>query len=117
MIDEASSRVRLQYSLPPAELRQAKQKLNEVLKEMNAIASKSRYDTSSTRELQRQEENIRERITELELEWASRKESMSRTVGEDDIAQIVQSWTGIPVKRLVEAETQKLLRMEEMYLF
>src|SRR5438046_7679648 len=49
----------------------------------------------------------------MELTWNSQREEMKRVVGEDEIAQIVQSWTGIPVSRLVEAETQKLLRMEE----
>ena len=112
LIDEAASRVRLLYALPPAELRQAKQKLVEVQKEVNAIVSNSKWEMSENN-LQARQEELKQQITELELDWNSRRESMPRIVTEEEIAQIVTSWTGIPVSRLVEAETQKLLRMEE----
>ena len=112
LIDEAASRVRHQYALPPAELRQAKAKLAEVEKEINALVSNSRYDTNENN-LQDQQRRLKEQISDLELDWNSKRESMTRVVTEDEIAHIVQSWTGIPVSRLVEAETQKLLRMED----
>src|SRR4051812_27668093 len=112
LIDEAASRVRLQYALPPAELRQAKAKLVEIQKEINALITNSRYDTNESN-LQDQERKLKEQISDLELDWNSKRESMARVVTEDEVAQIVQSWTGIPVSRLVEAETQKLLRMED----
>jgi ATP-dependent Clp protease ATP-binding subunit ClpC len=112
LIDEAASRVRLQYALPPAELRQAKAKLVEVQKEINAVVSNNRYDSAIT-ELEDKQEQLKQEIEELELDWNSKRESMARVVSEDEVAYIVQSWTGIPVSRLVEAETQKLLRMED----
>ncbi len=111
LIDEAASRVRLQYALPPADLRQAKQKLAEVKKQINAVADKNLY--SSDNNLSEVEESLQKQIEDLELDWNSKRESMARVVTEDEVAQIVQSWTGIPVSRLVEAEMQKLLRMEE----
>ena len=112
LIDEAASRVRLQYALPPAELRQAKAKLNEVKKEIDKVASNSHYNSDiNTLEVQR--DDLKKEIEELELQWNSNRESMKREVGEDEVASIVQSWTGIPVMRLVETETKKLLRMEE----
>jgi ATP-dependent Clp protease ATP-binding subunit ClpC len=112
LIDEAASRVRLQYALPPAELRQAKARLTEVQKEINAVAQNAKWDTGDTN-LSEAEARIKQQIEDLEIEWNSKRESMTRVVTEDEVAQIVQSWTGIPVSRLVEAETQKLLRMEE----
>ena len=112
LIDEAASRVRLQYALPPAELRQAKARLTEIQKEINAIAQNNKWDTSEN-DLQFQQDELKRHIGDLELEWNSKRESMERVVTEEEIAQIVQSWTGIPVSRLVEAETQKLLRMED----
>jgi ATP-dependent Clp protease ATP-binding subunit ClpC len=112
LIDEAASRVRLQYALPPPELRHAKAKLTEIQKEINAVAQNSRWDTNEA-ELQEREAALKHEIEELELDWHSKRESMTRVVGEDEVAQIVQSWTGIPVSRLVEAEMQKLLRMED----
>lgn len=111
LIDEAASRVRLQYALPPADLRQAKQKMAEVKKQINSVADKNLYSAESN--LQEVEETLQRQIDELELDWNSKRESMARIVTEDEVAQIVQSWTGIPVSRLVEAETKKLLRMEE----
>ncbi|MDW8208818.1 MAG: ATP-dependent Clp protease ATP-binding subunit, partial [Chloroherpetonaceae bacterium] len=112
LIDEAASRVRLQYALPPVELRRAKAQLAEVKKEIDAVISNNRYD-SSLAELEERQARLKQQIEELELDWNSKRESMTRVVGEDEVAAIVQSWTGIPVSRLVEAETQKLLRMEE----
>ncbi len=112
LIDEAASRVRLQYALPPAELRQAKARLVEVQKEINAIAQNNKWDTGEN-DLQEQQDALKQQISDLELEWNSKRESMERIVTEEEVAQIVQSWTGIPVSRLVEAETQKLLRMED----
>ena len=112
LIDEAASRVRLQYALPPAELRQAKAKLTEIQKEINARAQNNKWDTSEN-DLQHRQDELKRHIGDLELDWNSKRESMERVVTEEEVAQIVQSWTGIPVSRLVEAETQKLLRMEE----
>ncbi len=112
LIDEAASRVRLQYALPPAELRQAKARLTEIQKEINAIAQNNKWDTSEN-DLQDRQDELKRHIGDLELDWNSKRESMERIVTEEEVAQIVQSWTGIPVSRLVEAETQKLLRMEE----
>jgi ATP-dependent Clp protease ATP-binding subunit ClpC len=112
LIDEASSRVRLQYALPPNELRQKKIELNVVHKELqSAIGNNSQYEKAY--ELRNRQQKLESDINDLELDWKSKREGMSRVVGEDEVANIVQAWTGIPVSRLVEAETQKLLRMEE----
>ena len=93
-------------------MRQATAKLVEIQKEINAIAQNAKWDTSEN-DLQERQDELKRQIEELELEWNSKRESMARIVTEEEVAQIVQSWTGIPVSRLVEAETQKLLRMED----
>ena len=112
LIDEASSRVRLQYAMPPQELRLAKQKLKAIEQEIRAIVNHDRWNTAPDN-LQDRKAELEQSIEDLELEWNSKRESMTRTVGEEEIANIVQSWTGIPVKRLVETESLKLLRMED----
>ena len=111
LIDEAASRVRLQYALPPVELRRAKAELLQIQKELQTVSRNNQYERAY--ELENRERKLKASIDEMELEWKNRREEMKRVVGEDEIANIVQSWTGIPVSRLVEAETQKLLRMEE----
>ena len=114
LIDEAASRVRLQYSLPPADLRQAKARLAEIQKEINAIAQNNHWhEEGDSNELLGEESLLRIQIEELEMNWHNKRESMERVVGEDEVATIVQSWTGIPVRRLVETEMTKLLRMED----
>ncbi len=112
LIDEASSRVRLKLAMPPLELRTTKQELGRVQAELNSIPSGSNYEVAA--ELRAQEHELTEKLTELERKWQEERDSESRVVGEDEIAHIVQSWTGIPVSRLVEGESSKLLKMEDV---
>lgn len=111
LIDEAASRVRLQYSLPPRELRQAKQDLARIEKDLEQAHKSGDY--SRVQELRSQRTVLQNRAADLEQEWNLKRQEMRNVVTEDEVAHIVQSWTGIPVSRLMEAETVKLLKMEE----
>ncbi len=111
VIDEAASRVRLRGAMPPQELRDAKIELNAVLKELNGLPNNRQYEKAY--ELQGRKRELEERVTELEEGWQETKKDAKQTVDEDEVASIIFSMTGIPVSRLVEAETQKLFRMEE----
>ncbi|MDE2127271.1 MAG: ATP-dependent Clp protease ATP-binding subunit [Armatimonadetes bacterium] len=111
LIDEAASRVRLQYALPPVELRVAKSRLAEVEKAL-AAGDTAGWEPGAPN-YEEEAATLKTSIANLELEWHSNRENLARVVDEDEVARIVQSWTGIPVSRLVEAETQKLLRMED----
>jgi ATP-dependent Clp protease ATP-binding subunit ClpC len=111
LIDEASSRVRLQHALAPPELRQARAELMTVEKQLQQVADDNQYGVAYDLETRRRQLN--QTIEESDGEWRAQRETASRVVTEDEVADIVQSWTGIPVVRLVEAETQKLLRMED----
>ncbi len=111
LIDEAASRVRLQQSLPPADVRADRVRLNKMRNELEHLEKRAGNED--------QIEKVREQVSELEQSVADREiiwqetEKPEPIVNEDEIASIVQSWTGIPVMKLVETETQKLLRMEE----
>jgi len=111
VIDEASSRVRLRSAMPPQELRDAKIELNAVQKELNSLPNNRQYEKAY--ELQGRKREMEERVTELEEVWAETKKDAKQVVDEDEVAAIIFSMTGIPVSRLVEAETQKLFRMED----
>jgi ATP-dependent Clp protease ATP-binding subunit ClpC len=111
LIDEASSRVRLQQSLPPLELRRAKGKLEMLDKDIQSLRQQGHYEQAA--ELERRRRELLDDIERMEEEWEAQRQEMTTLVTEHDVAQIVQSWTGIPVSRLVEGETQKLLRIEE----
>jgi ATP-dependent Clp protease ATP-binding subunit ClpC len=110
LIDEAASRVRLQQSLPPLEVRQDRTKLNKLRSDVEH-AKKRSADDDATKALEQQLEELEASVVQREEEWHS-TEKTEPIVGESEIASIVQSWTGIPVTKLVEAESQKLLRME-----
>ncbi len=111
LVDEASSRVRLRAAMAPEALRASKQELTQVEKELNALPQRGDYERSQF--LQEQRDFLRDRISEQQSAWDEDRAAMPMVVGEDEVAQIVYSWTGIPVSRLVETETQKLLKMEE----
>lgn len=111
LIDEAASRVRLQLTLPPPELRHAKIEMQKILKKMNSLPSSQEYHLAV--DMQGQEKELKDKIETLEHEWEESKADKKAIVTEEEVAQIVYSWTGIPVSRLVEGETAKLLKMEE----
>jgi ATP-dependent Clp protease ATP-binding subunit ClpC len=111
LIDEASSRVRLRYAMPPASLREAKLELEKVEKEYKTLPEQNEY--MRTFPLRDRRRELQEQIDQLDEKWRDERENAKIEVSEDEVAVIVQSWTGIPVTRLVEAETTKLLKMEE----
>ncbi len=110
LIDEAASRVRLQQSLPPLEVRQDRAKLNRLKSELEHAQKRAGEDEEPSK-LQTETDELEASVTAREEEWRA-LEKPEPIVGEAEIASIVQSWTGIPVTKLVEAESQKLLRME-----
>jgi len=111
LIDEAASRVRLQQSLPPLDVRQDKVRLSKLRSEIDHLSRKEK-EGEKTKKLEGEFEELEHSIEEREEAWNAESKA-EPVVGESEIAMIVQSWTGIPVTKLVEAESQKLLRMEE----
>jgi ATP-dependent Clp protease ATP-binding subunit ClpC len=80
---------------------------------MPSWGSASTYQYDRAIELQAQERYLSEKIRDLEKAWEDSKGTTEPVVTEDEIAHIVFSWTGIPVSRLVETETARLLNMEQ----
>ncbi len=112
LIDEASSRVRLRYAMPPIPLREARLELEKVEKQYKQLPENDQYLRSYP--IRERKKELQEQIDRLDEEWRDQRDNAKIEVTEDEVANIVQSWTGIPVMRLVEAETTKLLKMEEV---
>ena len=114
LIDEASSRVRLQATLPPPAIREADAALRKLIAEKEAVVKNQEFDKAAS--IRDREEKLRLEKANLEQEWRDRKASGDRIlrVTADNIAEIVASWTKIPVSRLAQAETEKLLKMGEL---
>ncbi|MBE9566754.1 MAG: AAA family ATPase, partial [Proteobacteria bacterium] len=118
VMDEAASRVRLRLSEPSKELKSMRQALETVSRELQKVVSVSPLERDEADyqrgvQLRDQRHRLREELSAQEEEWRRRQTEERDVVREDDIAHVVSLWTRVPVSRLEEGETQKLLSMEE----
>ncbi len=111
LIDEASSRVRLSSSALPPEGKALEKELKGIIREKEQAIRNQEFETAS--DLRDKEAELREKIREMAEEWKKQQEDKKITVTAEHIAQIVASWTGVPVSKLTESESEKLLKMEE----
>ncbi|HEX2267111.1 MAG TPA: ATP-dependent Clp protease ATP-binding subunit, partial [Actinomycetota bacterium] len=111
LIDEAGSRMRIRRMTAPPSVREMDERIAEVrMKKESAIDSQDFERAARLRDDERQlmeEKNVRER------EWKSGEMDVLSEVDEEEIAEVLAAWTGIPVYKLTEEETEKLLRMED----
>ena len=110
LIDEAGSRVRLRGSVTPTSVTDAIQVLEAVSREKDEAIADQRYEAAA--ELRDRELQERQNVDELRSEWQEGRGRERTVVTEDDIAEVVSMWTGVPVARLAKEETERLLQME-----
>jgi ATP-dependent Clp protease ATP-binding subunit ClpC len=111
LIDEAASRVRLYRATSPANLREALHDLDLLHKEKESAIQTEDY--SRAQELLERERRLRDRISQMEAGWSEERIEEKPFVTEEDIAQIVSMWTGIPLMRIAGEESERLLQMED----
>ncbi|SDE59152.1 ATP-dependent Clp protease ATP-binding subunit ClpC [Paenibacillus sp. UNCCL117] len=112
LIDEASSKVRLRsYTVPP-DLKKLENKLEDIRKEKDAAVQSQEFEKAAA--LRDTEQKMREELDTTKNEWKEKQGRTDSEVTPDDIAQVVASWTGIPVVKLAEEETERLLKMESI---
>lgn len=110
LLDEASAKLRIDMFSMPKDLRQMEQKLNELREAEEEASQKRDYEKAVV---------IRAEFLRLEQEFNRRRDewrkdaNIDETVDAEDIAQVVSSWTGVPVMRMLEREREKLVHMEE----
>ncbi len=112
LIDEASSKMRIESIMYPPDLRALDKKLRELTKAGEEAVQARDFETAAkvraeTDEVQKEFQTNREA-------WLKEKGLEGITIGEDEIAQVVSTWTGVPVSRMMEEEITKLLKMEEV---
>ena len=111
LIDEAGSRMRIRRMTAPPDVREVDEKIAEVrLRKESAIDAQDFEKAASLRDEERQLVEERQR---REREWKSGEMDVLSEVDEEEIAEVLATWTGIPVFKLTEEETEKLLRMED----
>ena len=111
VIDEAGARARLAAQVPPPAVAELKTKLEEVNAKKDAAVRDQNFEQAAA--LRDTERELQGEIRARQEEWETRRQSFRPVLGEEEIAFIVGRWTGIPVTRLQEAETTRLLRMED----
>src|ERR671937_794111 len=111
VIDEAGARARLAAQAPPPEVAELKQKLDELQGQKEAAVRDQNFERAAS--LRDKEREIQADIRRKQEEWERHRQSFRPVLGEEEISFIVSRWTGIPVTRLQEAESSRLLRMED----
>src|SRR5919107_269353 len=111
VIDEGGAGAGLAAQVPPAEVAELKERLEEVNSEKEAAVRDQKFEKAAS--LRDKERELQGDIRKKQEEWEKRRQSYRPVLGEEEIAFIVSRWTGIPVTRLQEAETSRLLRMED----
>lgn len=109
LMDEAASRVRIQTFTAPPDVKEQEKRLEAILTEKEEAVNNQQFEKAAS--LRDEEKKIREKIKELKGELDGQKKE-SPLVTEDDIAYVVASWTNIPVKRMTEDESERLLNLE-----
>ena len=111
VIDEAGARARLAAQVPPPEVGRLKEELEGINRDKEEAVRDQNFEKAAA--LRDQERELQADIRKRQEEWEKERQTHRPTISEDEVAFIVSRWTGIPVTRLQEADTKRLLRMEE----
>ncbi len=111
VIDEAGARARLAAQVPPPEVAELKDKLEGINGDKEAAVRDQNFERAAS--LRDSERELQAEIRRKQEEWERERQTRRPTISEEGVAFIVSRWTGIPVTRLQEAETARLLRMED----
>jgi ATP-dependent Clp protease ATP-binding subunit ClpC len=111
LIDEAGSRARLNVLIIPPDIKKLEGKVENLRKEKESFIKHQDFEKAAS--LRDQERQARQELENLNKEWSQAKDKTRPEVTEEDIAKIVAQWTGIPIFRLEEKESEKLMKIEE----
>ncbi len=112
LIDEAASKVRLKTTITPPDLKKLEDQVGVLQQEKEAAIKNEEFEKAA--DLRDKEQKLRQQLDNLRNEWKNKRGMNEPVVSEEDIAGVVASWTGIPVSKLEQAETERLLKMEEI---
>ncbi|MEW6045315.1 MAG: AAA family ATPase, partial [Bacillota bacterium] len=112
LVDEAASKVRLQALVAPPELKQLEEAIQEIQTEKEAAIKNEEFEKAAG--LRDKEQRMREELERKRQEWKNSRSRTEGVVSAEDIAQVVSAWTGIPVSKLQQEETERLLHLEEV---
>ncbi|NMA68695.1 MAG: ATP-dependent Clp protease ATP-binding subunit, partial [Desulfitobacterium sp.] len=111
LMDEAASRVRLTAYTAPPDLKSLEEEIEKLKSEKEAAVRGQEFEKAA--KIRDEEHKLREELVNLRNEWETQRDGAESVVTADDIALIVASWTGIPVQKLAEEESDRLLKLED----
>ncbi|MEZ5065185.1 MAG: ATP-dependent Clp protease ATP-binding subunit [bacterium] len=111
VIDEAGSRARLSVSAIPSEIRELEKELEQITKEKESAIQAQEFEKAA--KFRDTEKNLRRRLREIHKNWRESKEEVKAVVDAESVAEVISMMVGIPVVRIEEEESKKLLRMED----
>jgi ATP-dependent Clp protease ATP-binding subunit ClpC len=110
LIDEAASKLRIDTESAPPEVKSLEQRIKQLINEEEAALQRQDYERAA--QLKSERLRLEEDYNRAKNEWLQ-EEKIDGVVDEEDIAQLISKWTGIPVSQMMEGEAEKLLHMEE----
>ncbi len=112
LIDEASSKINIETQSAPPEVQELEKELHHLTMEEDAASQRQDYEQAA--QLKTRRLKLEEEYSHLKSQWLKQQgKKVERVVDEEAIAQLISSWTGIPVSQMLEGEAEKLLHMEE----
>ncbi|MCI7530882.1 MAG: ATP-dependent Clp protease ATP-binding subunit [Christensenellaceae bacterium] len=111
LVDEAASRKRIFAFTLPDDIKKAEEKLNSLNYDIKEASHNEQFEKAE--KLKAERDKLKKIVDEGRESYDKEKASAKLSIGEDDIAEIVADWTGIPVSKLTEAESKRLMRLEE----
>lgn len=112
LVDEAAAKVRIESLTTPPDLKELENELEKTTREKDDAIKVQNFEKAA--ELRDKEKNLKEKLENLKNDWKNQNNFTSNTVSEPQIAAIVSKWTNIPVEKLTEKESERLLKLEEI---
>ncbi len=112
VLDEAASKVRLKTFTAPPDIKEMEDEINVLEKEKEAAIKTEEFERAGS--VKKKQDEIKERLKIAKAGWKAKNSEVTQVVEEEDIADTVSNWTGIPVRRLQEEEGQRLKNMENI---
>ncbi len=111
VMDEAASRVKLASLTAPKEVKKIESKIQEIIKEKEDAINTQDFEKAA--KFRDKEQKEKEKMEKMKKEWEQKNQISETKVTENEIAEVISKWTGVPVNKLTEAEAAKLKKLEE----
>ena len=111
LVDEAASRVRIRSFMTPPDMKEAQEKVDAIAKEKEEAVAHQDFEKAA--QLRDKERALVAEMEARRKEWERQRNAVHEEVGEEEIAEIVAQWTGIPVRQMTQDESERLLHLEE----